>query len=107
MPGPLIAGKVVDTTCLIWEKTCSGRGACALYDIFDFRVKLHGFSLLFRFIAMCCTITALIIVRKWKDWPHLKLYTKEKEETITDKEAKISGNVLQNHELDKMTDDKD
>lgn len=107
MPGPLIAGKVVDTTCLIWETTCSSRGACALYDIVDFRVKLHGFSLLFQCLAMCSTITGLIIVRKWKDWPHLKLYTQEKEEIVTNKDRIQPEDVVQDNKLNEFHTDKD
>ena len=66
---PIIYGKAVDTTCLIWQSSCEGRGACEFYDNRDFRLKIHAIGLVFKFIAFMSTILALCKVWKWTDWP--------------------------------------
>lgn len=32
IPSPIIFGSLLDNTCLVWGKTCSGNGNCWLYD---------------------------------------------------------------------------
>ena len=33
IPSPVLVGAVVDTTCLLWRKSCGVTGACSVYDI--------------------------------------------------------------------------
>ncbi|KAK3087647.1 hypothetical protein FSP39_008716 [Pinctada imbricata] len=49
---PILYGKIVDTTCLIWQSSCAGHGACEYYDIGDFRWKFHTFGFVFKMIAL-------------------------------------------------------
>ncbi|XP_068242675.1 solute carrier organic anion transporter family member 74D-like [Palaemon carinicauda] len=44
IPGPLIMGKIVDSSCLIWEEKCGIQGNCWLYDTDKFRILLHSFA---------------------------------------------------------------
>ncbi|KAH7637101.1 solute carrier organic anion transporter family member 5a1-like protein [Dermatophagoides farinae] len=37
IPYPLIFGALIDSTCLIWEKTCGKTGNCWLYDLDKYR----------------------------------------------------------------------
>lgn len=32
IPAPIFFGRVIDSTCLVWGKTCSSKGNCWLYD---------------------------------------------------------------------------
>ncbi|XP_022104544.1 solute carrier organic anion transporter family member 4A1-like [Acanthaster planci] len=32
VPGPILFGNVLDTSCLLWQDDCGSRGACWLYD---------------------------------------------------------------------------
>ena len=32
IPGPIIAGKLIDATCIAWQYSCGERGSCRLYD---------------------------------------------------------------------------
>ncbi|CAG0881628.1 unnamed protein product [Cyprideis torosa] len=42
IPGPIIYGAIIDSACLIWSSSeCQARGNCVLYDVDDFRFKLH------------------------------------------------------------------
>lgn len=41
IPYPLIYGALVDSSCSIWEMTCSISGHCWVYNTDAFRVRLH------------------------------------------------------------------
>lgn len=45
IPGPIIFGRVIDTTCLVWNYQCGKRGDCQLYDQEVFRYSMNGLSL--------------------------------------------------------------
>ncbi|XP_066979045.1 solute carrier organic anion transporter family member 74D-like [Macrobrachium rosenbergii] len=42
IPGPLVMGKVVDSSCVIWEERFGVQGNCWLYDTDKFRILLHS-----------------------------------------------------------------
>ncbi|KAK6167390.1 hypothetical protein SNE40_021429 [Patella caerulea] len=65
-PGPVVYGKIIDTTCLIWSDTCTGKGACSMYDIDDLRVKYHTLFIGARSVATLFYVVALIIALKKK-----------------------------------------
>lgn len=46
IPSPIFFGTVLDRTCLVWGKTCSGKGNCWLYDGASLRLLLHLINLL-------------------------------------------------------------
>ncbi|XP_075237516.1 organic anion transporting polypeptide 33Ea [Lycorma delicatula] len=41
IPGPILYGFIIDTTCIIWDETCGERGNCWLYNRDDFRFNLN------------------------------------------------------------------
>lgn len=45
IPGPIIFGRVIDSTCLVWNYQCGKRGDCQLYDQEAFRYSINGLSL--------------------------------------------------------------
>jgi len=44
IPGPIMFGRLIDSTCLVWTKTCNGNGNCQLYDQTRFRYSLNFLS---------------------------------------------------------------
>jgi len=32
IPAPMVFGALIDDTCILWNETCDGRGACFVYD---------------------------------------------------------------------------
>ncbi len=40
VPGPLVFGAVLDSSCQLWESKCGSRGSCWEYDNADLRTKL-------------------------------------------------------------------
>ncbi|NWT58475.1 SO2B1 protein, partial [Erythrocercus mccallii] len=47
MPGPVLYGSAIDTTCLLWERRCERRAACRYYDNNLFRQRYLGLQLFF------------------------------------------------------------
>lgn len=50
LPAPVIYGTLIDSSCLVWEKSCGQTGSCWVYDTEMFRYKLHGLT------AACLTV---------------------------------------------------
>ncbi|KAL1123270.1 hypothetical protein AAG570_002356 [Ranatra chinensis] len=42
VPGPILYGWLIDSTCLVWNKSCGSRGNCWYYDKDQFRYKFNG-----------------------------------------------------------------
>lgn len=51
IPGPIIFGRIIDSTCLVWSYKCGERGNCQLYDPLMFRYLLHMTSAGFIFVG--------------------------------------------------------
>ncbi|XP_071533819.1 solute carrier organic anion transporter family member 74D-like isoform X2 [Panulirus ornatus] len=41
IPAPIIMGAIIDSSCLLWEKSCGIFGNCWLYDSDKFRIIIH------------------------------------------------------------------
>ncbi|XP_067665586.1 solute carrier organic anion transporter family member 2A1-like [Haliotis asinina] len=63
LPAPIVYGKVIDTTCTLWNFTCGTRGSCALYDIVDLRMKIIGMNVGLRATSDFVFIIAFLIAR--------------------------------------------
>lgn len=44
IPGPIIFGRIIDSTCLVWTQTCNGTGNCQLHDQTKFRYSVNFLS---------------------------------------------------------------
>ncbi|XP_076437485.1 solute carrier organic anion transporter family member 2A1-like [Babylonia areolata] len=65
--GPVIFGKLIDGICIQWEqRSCTGGGACQLYDNDSFRLKLLGYQLIFRALSFVFAILAFISAKVTK-----------------------------------------
>ncbi|OQV15418.1 Solute carrier organic anion transporter family member 4C1 [Hypsibius exemplaris] len=64
LPGPILAGAIVDSTCKLWQvKSCGEKGFCLIYDTDDLRWKLH------LVIGSVKLVQALLdILMTWKVW---------------------------------------
>ncbi|XP_058446034.1 solute carrier organic anion transporter family member 74D [Malaya genurostris] len=47
IPGPIIYGRIIDSTCLVWTEECGSRGNCQLYDqrLFRYYINLTALGL--------------------------------------------------------------
>lgn len=53
IPAPIIFGRIIDFTCLIWNHKCGRQGNCLLYDPVKFRYYIHAASAIFLAIGVC------------------------------------------------------
>lgn len=52
IPAPMVFGALIDDTCILWNETCDGRGACLVYDNYymsrsandSYRIRYRGVS---------------------------------------------------------------
>lgn len=89
IPGPIMFGRIIDSTCLVWTEQCSGRrGNCQLYDQRRFRylINLTAFSL--------TSIGVFFDILVWKFGKNLDLYG-EREEEMEKKQRGFKKNPIQ------------
>ncbi|XP_073826986.1 organic anion transporting polypeptide 33Ea [Musca autumnalis] len=82
IPGPIIFGRIIDSTCLKWTKTCTGNGNCQLYDQDAFRLNINT-------VACCFTAIGVFFdVLVWYHGRHLDLYGEKEAERSDELERK-------------------
>ena len=66
IPGPVIFGALVDSSCILWQRTCSTdtRGSCLLYDTASFRLLTHGVTLVFMLASLGFIGVLYALIRK-------------------------------------------
>lgn len=60
LPGPIVFGHLLDSTCVWWSELCGIRGECLLYDIKDMRIKIHVLTVSLRFLSGVVLIGAFV-----------------------------------------------
>ncbi|XP_061168482.1 solute carrier organic anion transporter family member 1B1-like isoform X2 [Saccostrea echinata] len=104
MIGPMITGKIIDTCCKLWSSNCYGKGACALYDIEDFRYKKYTVEIIVKCVVVVLIGAAIWISRNRTDWStedDEKNFIPEKEELMVGAEKaqakfEISDPIVKN-----------
>lgn len=82
IPGPIIFGRIIDSTCISWNYKCGGLGDCQLYDPKAFRQYLHLTA------AAFTTVGVIFDVFVWLLGKNLDLYGDGADATqIDNKEA--------------------
>lgn len=73
IPGPILFGYIIDSTCLIWNTQCGTQGNCQLYDQKHFRYYLN-------ITSMCvCAIGVFFDFLVWYYAKNVDLYGAEEE----------------------------
>lgn len=57
IPGPILFGRVIDQTCLVWGSKCGRQGNCQLYDQTLFRYYVNGLSV--------CKYSSIFVILLW------------------------------------------
>ena len=63
IPGPILFGKIIDITCLVWQKNCFGEGACFYYDNKQMSYNLLGVGVAFNVLSCAFFLLALLFYR--------------------------------------------
>lgn len=91
IPGPIIFGRIIDNTCVLWNYKCGRRGDCQLYNPVKFRVDVHTASAIFIILA------AIFELLVWYYGKNLSLYGDEETKEIkegTDKDESPESQPL-------------
>ncbi|KAL8620027.1 hypothetical protein ACOMHN_015309 [Nucella lapillus] len=64
IPGPILTGSVLDSSCQVWQSTCHGRGNCWVYDGFDLSLRLFLLWVVVKISALCLLLIAYTLYNK-------------------------------------------
>ncbi|XP_048453819.1 solute carrier organic anion transporter family member 2B1-like [Rhincodon typus] len=64
LPGPILYGSAIDTTCIRWEKKCNKKASCRYYNLDLFRVRYIGLQMLFQCGAFLLFVMAYYFLKK-------------------------------------------
>ncbi|XP_041657732.1 solute carrier organic anion transporter family member 2B1 isoform X2 [Cheilinus undulatus] len=64
MPGPVLYGSVIDTTCLLWGKKCGKQTSCLYYNLDRFRQRFLGLMVVFVCGGLLCFLLTMVVLRK-------------------------------------------
>ncbi|XP_055327701.1 solute carrier organic anion transporter family member 74D-like [Paramacrobiotus metropolitanus] len=64
IPGPIIMGALIDSTCRLWNtQACGQRGACLIYDLDSLRYKMHLYVGVIKTLACIMDIYVIFKVK--------------------------------------------
>lgn len=64
MPGPVLYGSVIDTTCILWGKKCGKQTSCQYYNLERFRSRFLGLQVVFVCGGLLCYLLTIVVLRK-------------------------------------------
>ncbi|KAM9847259.1 solute carrier organic anion transporter family member 2B1 isoform 3-T3 [Aulostomus maculatus] len=62
MPGPVLYGKVIDTTCILWGRECGRQTSCLYYNLDLFRSRFLGLQVVFVCGALLCFLLTIVVL---------------------------------------------
>ncbi|XP_077990606.1 solute carrier organic anion transporter family member 3A1-like [Glandiceps talaboti] len=78
IPAPVIFGAAIDSTCVLWNKSCDRTGACLVYDMIKYKYVYVGLAIAYMTLALLCYAIALKSVKD----DNKPLQVKESEEKV-------------------------
>ncbi|XP_037604340.1 solute carrier organic anion transporter family member 2B1 [Sebastes umbrosus] len=64
MPGPVLYGSVIDTTCILWGKKCGNPTSCQYYNLDLFRQRFLGLQVIFVCGSLLCFLLTIVVLRR-------------------------------------------
>ncbi|KAM3869057.1 solute carrier organic anion transporter family member 2B1 [Diretmus argenteus] len=62
MPGPVLYGAAIDSTCILWGFKCGERTSCHYYDLDLFRQRFLGLQAVFVFGGLLCFLVSVLVL---------------------------------------------
>lgn len=72
IPGPIIMGMLIDSTCKLWNTDeCGEKGACLVYDLDAFRLKMHLYIAVIKLVAcfLDVFVSRCVNLTSWYTYP--------------------------------------
>ncbi|XP_012215069.1 solute carrier organic anion transporter family member 74D [Linepithema humile] len=100
IPGPIIYGAIIDSTCLVWEESCGTRGNCWFYHRENFRFLVNissaGFTMIgVLFDAAVCYLGKDLDLYGAAETDKRREFVKDAATDNTDKKKEVNGNLTQ------------
>ncbi|XP_068122680.1 solute carrier organic anion transporter family member 2B1 [Hyperolius riggenbachi] len=64
LPGPVMFGSMIDSTCILWGKKCGSKAACQYYNNNLLRLRYIGLQILFEVGALILFIAVYFVLRR-------------------------------------------
>nr|XP_057944015.1 solute carrier organic anion transporter family member 2B1 isoform X1 [Doryrhamphus excisus] len=64
MPGPVLYGTVIDSTCILWDRKCGKQTSCLYYNLERFRHRFLGLQLVFMCGGLVCFILTAVFLHR-------------------------------------------
>ncbi|XP_067852834.1 solute carrier organic anion transporter family member 2A1-like [Heptranchias perlo] len=64
LPGPILFGIIIDSTCIQWEYKCGHTASCQYYDNDLFRIRFMGFQILSLVVTLMCFLVVYYVMRQ-------------------------------------------
>ncbi|KAM6907632.1 solute carrier organic anion transporter family member 2B1 [Xenentodon cancila] len=100
MPGPVLYGSIIDTTCILWGKKCGKTTSCHYYNLDRFRQRFLGLQVVFVCGALLCFLLSAAVLRRRSGSQELQPPTKggyelveeqKTPEALSAKEKELNG----------------
>jgi len=63
IPGPILFGAIIDSSCTVWEDDCGVKGACWIYDNFEMSKRLFLLTLVVKIISIIFNILGFVLYK--------------------------------------------
>lgn len=90
IPGPILFGRMIDSTCLVWSNKNGKHRNCLLYDPIKFRQRLHPY------LAMFVLFGTIFDILVWYFGRSLELYG--------DGNIELKTTMMQNEDMEAETE---
>ena len=67
VPGPILFGRVLDSSCLLWQEKCRVQGACWFYDVRTLAWKLLLIAVGFKVVSFIFFTLSLVFYKSAND----------------------------------------
>ncbi|KAG7224698.1 hypothetical protein INR49_030028 [Caranx melampygus] len=91
MPGPVLYGSVIDTTCVLWGRKCGEKTSCLYYNLDQFRQRFLGLQAVFVCGGLLCFILTIVVLRRRAGCPMPEPVIKGRYELVNDQKTAENG----------------
>lgn len=89
LPAPVLYGRAIDSTCILWGKKCGHTTSCSYYNLDLFRNRFLGLQIFFLFGGFICFLLSFLVLRRINTPLTNQINDESKNETSLDiKDAK-------------------
>ncbi|XP_029957566.1 solute carrier organic anion transporter family member 2B1 isoform X1 [Salarias fasciatus] len=97
LPGPVLYGSVIDTTCILWGRKCGKQTSCHYYNLDAFRQRFLGLQTFFVFGGLLCFLLTVFILRRRAGCPDAAASQKADYELVSEQKPPADASSREKH----------